>query len=332
MILVVGGAGYIGSHMVRLLRESNEPHLVLDNLENGHRAAVGDSPLVQGDLRDPASLARVFADNPRIDTVIHMAAYIAVGESEREPGKYWTNNVAGVLNLLEAMRTAGVSKLVFSSTAAVFGEPQYTPIDEAHPKAPTSVYGDTKLAVERMLDGYDRAHGLKSVCLRYFNACGASPDASIGEDHFPEEHLVPLAIYAAMGRRAALKVFGTDWPTPDGTCVRDYVHVLDLASAHLLAIKHLRQGGESRKYNLGNGKGFSVREVLDSVGRVAGKPVPADDAPRRPGDPAVLIASSAAIRDAWGWTPKYNDLDEIVRHAWAWHDSHPNGYGDRAAS
>ena len=329
MILVVGGAGYIGSHMIRLLRESNEPHLVLDNLENGHRAAVGESPLVVGDLRDPSSLKRVFDENPQIDTVIHMAAYIAVGESEREPGKYWENNVAGVLNLLEAMRAAGVNKLVFSSTAAVFGEPQYTPIDEAHPKAPTSVYGDTKLAVERMLDGYDRAHGLKSVCLRYFNACGASPDASIGEDHHPEEHLVPLAIYAAMGRRAALKVFGTDWPTPDGTCVRDYVHVLDLASAHLLAIKHLRSGGESRKYNLGNGKGFSVREVLDSVGRVAGKPVPADDAPRRAGDPAVLIASSAAVRDAWGWAPKYTELDEIVRHAWAWHESHPDGYGDR---
>jgi UDP-glucose 4-epimerase len=328
MILVVGGAGYIGSHMIRLLRESNEPHLVFDNLENGHRAAVGESPLVVGDLRDPASLKRVFDANPQIDTVIHMAAYIAVGESEREPGKYWENNVAGVLNLLEAMRAAGVNKLVFSSTAAVFGEPQYTPIDEAHPKAPTSVYGDTKLAVERMLDGYDRAHGLKSVCLRYFNACGASPDASIGEDHHPEEHLVPLAIYAAMGRRGALKVFGTDWPTPDGTCVRDYIHVLDLAAAHLLAIKHLRSGGESRKYNLGNGKGFSVREVLDSVGRVAGKPVPADDAPRRPGDPAVLIASSAAVRDAWGWAPKYTDLDEIVRHAWAWHESHPDGYGD----
>lgn len=330
MILVVGGAGYIGSHMVRLLRESNEPHLVLDNLENGHRAAVGESPFVEGDLRRPASLAKVFADNPQIDTVIHMAAYIAVGESEREPGKYWENNVAGVLNLLEAMRTAGVDKLVFSSTAAVFGEPLYTPIDEAHPKNPTSVYGDTKLAVERMLDGYDRAHGLKSVCLRYFNACGAAPDHSIGEDHHPEEHLVPLAIYAAMGRRPALKVFGTDWRTPDGTCVRDYVHVLDLASAHLLAICHLREGGESRKYNLGNGKGFSVREVLDSVSRVGGKTVPADDAPRRPGDPAVLIASSAAIRQAWGWEPRYTDLDEIVRTAWAWHESHPDGYGDRA--
>lgn len=331
MILVVGGAGYIGSHMVRLLREANEPHLVLDNLENGHRAAVGASPFVQADLRDPSSLRRVFAENPEIDAVIHMAAYIAVGESEREPGKYWSNNTAGVLNLLESMREAGVQKLVFSSTAAVFGEPKYTPLDEDHPKNPTSVYGDTKFAVERMLDGYDRAHGLRSVCLRYFNACGAAPDAAIGEDHFPEEHLVPLAIFAAMGRRAALKVFGTDWPTPDGTCVRDYVHVLDLASAHLLAIRHLRAGGESRKYNLGNGQGFSVREVLDAVGRVAGKPVPADDAPRRAGDPAILIASSEAVRAAWGWDPQYKDLDTIVRHAWAWHDSHPNGYGDRTA-
>lgn len=330
MILVVGGAGYIGSHMVRLLREAGEPHLVLDNLEQGHRTAIGTSPFAQADLRDRASLDRVFAAHPEIDAVIHMAAYIAVGESEREPGKYWANNTAGVLNLLEAMRRARVDKLVFSSTAAVFGEPQYTPIDEAHPKDPTSVYGDTKLAVERMLGGYDRAHGLRSVCLRYFNACGASPDSTIGEDHHPEEHLVPLAILAAMGRRGALKVFGTDWPTPDGTCVRDYVHVLDLAAAHLLAIRHLRSGGGSRKYNLGSGKGFSVREVLDAVGRVAGKPVPADDAPRRAGDPAVLIASSAAIREAWGWTPEFDDLDTIVRHAWAWHASHPNGYGDRA--
>ncbi len=329
MILVVGGAGYIGSHMVRLLREARESHLVMDSLENGHRAAVGESPFVQADLRDRAALDRVFAEHKDIDSVIHMAAYIAVGESERAPGKYWENNTAGVLNLLEAMRTAGVGKLVFSSTAAVFGEPQYTPIDEAHPKSPTSVYGDTKLAVERMLDGYDRAHGLKSVCLRYFNACGAAPDSQIGEDHKPEEHLVPLAIDAAMGRRGALKVFGTDWPTPDGTCVRDYVHVLDLAAAHLLAIRHLRAGGDSRKYNLGNGQGFSVREVLDAVGRVGGKPVPADDAPRRAGDPAILIASSAAVKDAWGWTPEYTDLDAIVRTAWAWHAAHPDGYGDR---
>lgn len=329
MILVVGGAGYIGSHMIRLLREAGEKHLVLDNFEAGHRAAIGESPFVEADLRDKASLEKVFADHPEIDSVIHMAAYIAVGESEREPGKYWLNNTAGVLNLLETMRGAGVSKIVFSSTAAVFGEPQYTPLDENHPKSPTSVYGDTKLAVERMLDGYDRAHGLKSVCLRYFNACGAAPDASIGEDHFPEEHLVPLAIFAAMGRRAALKVFGTDWPTPDGTCVRDYVHVLDLAAAHLLAIKHLRGGGDSRKYNLGNGRGFSVREVLDTVGKVSGKPVPADDAPRRAGDPAILIASSEAVREAWGWKPQYDDLETIVRHAWAWHEGHPEGYGDR---
>ena len=329
MILVVGGAGYIGSHMVRLLREANEPHLVLDSLEQGHRAALGESPFVQADLRDRAALDRVFAEHKDVDAVVHMAAYIAVGESERAPGKYWGNNTAGVLNLLEAMRLAGVGQIVFSSTAAVFGEPRYTPIDEAHPKDPTSVYGDTKLAVERMLDGYGRAHGLRSVCLRYFNACGAAPDSTIGEDHHPEEHLVPLAISAAMGRRAALKVFGADWPTPDGTCVRDYVHVLDLASAHLLAIRHLRAGGDSRKYNLGSGKGFSVREVLDSVGRVAGRPVPAEDAPRRPGDPAVLVASSEAVRSAWGWRPEFADLDTIVRHAWAWHDAHPNGYGDR---
>jgi UDP-glucose 4-epimerase len=257
---------------------------------------------------------------------MHFAAYISVGESERLPEKYWGNNTSGVLNILEAALHADVRKLVFSSTAAIFGEPQYVPIDENHPKAPTSCYGDTKLAVERMLENFDRAHGLKSVCLRYFNAAGADPSGMIGEDHDPEEHLIPLAISAAMGRRPSLKVFGTDWDTPDGTCVRDYIHVADLADAHLLAVNHLRGGGESRQYNLGNGRGFSVREVLDTVGRVAGRPVPAEDAPRRPGDPAKLIASSEAIRRHWGWAPRFPELESIVEHAWQWHEGHPHGY------
>ena len=327
MVLVVGGAGYIGSHVLWLLRDAGQDHLVFDNFENGHRESLHGSPSFQGDLRNIDDLKRCFEANPQIDGVMHFAAYIAVGESEREPAKYWKNNTAGVLNLLEAMQGVGVKRLVFSSTAAVYGEPQYVPLDESHPKKPTSCYGDTKLAVETMLANFDRAVGLKSVCLRYFNAAGAHPSGEIGEDHHPEEHLVPLAIAAALGRRASLKVFGTDWDTIDGTCVRDYVHVLDLAQAHLLALKHLRDGGESRQYNLGNGVGFSVRQVLDAVGRVIGTPVPAEDAPRRPGDPAKLIASSEAIRSAWGWSPQYPDLDEIVAHAYDWHRGHPNGYG-----
>ncbi|HWD39333.1 MAG TPA: UDP-glucose 4-epimerase GalE [Fimbriimonas sp.] len=327
MILVVGGAGYIGSHMLKLLRERNKPHLAFDNLSQGHRAALQDSPLFEGDLRKSEDLVRCFSENPGIDLVMHFAASISVGESEREPHKYWLNNTAGVLNLLDAMLHAGAKKLVFSSTAAIFGEPHYLPIDEDHPKNPTSCYGDTKLAVERMLANFDRAHGLKSVCLRYFNASGADPTGTIGEDHTPEEHLIPLAIYAAMGKRGALNVFGTDWDTVDGTCVRDYVHVSDLASAHLLAVDHLRNDGESRSYNLGNGVGFSVRQVLDTVERVSGKRAPSEDAPRRPGDPAKLIAASDRVRNEWGWAPQYPELETIVKHAWHWHETHPEGYG-----
>lgn len=327
MVLVVGGAGYIGSHMCRLLRESGEPHLVFDSFEQGHRAALLGSPSFEGDLRRPEDLARVFAEHP-IDVVMHFAAYISVGESVREPGKYWRNNTAGVLNLLDAMRDAGVGKLVFSSTAAIFGEPERVPIDEDHPKNPTSPYGQSKLAVERMLADFDTAHGLKSVCLRYFNAAGASPGGDLGEDHRPEEHLIPLAILAALGRRPGLKIFGTDYPTPDGTCVRDYIHILDLAEAHLLAVKHLRADGESRRYNLGNGVGFSVREVVETVERVCGRPVPREDAPRRPGDPASLVAASDRIRADWGWRPRYPELETLVRHAADWFEAHPNGYPD----
>lgn len=327
MILVVGGAGYIGSHMCKRLREAGEAHVVFDNFEQGHRAALMGSPSMQGDLRNPADLERAFAEHS-IDVVMHFAAYISVGESVREPGKYWRNNTAGVLNLLEAMRGAGVSKFVFSSTAAIFGEPEYVPIDEGHPKAPTSPYGQSKLAVEAMLGDYDMGHELKSVCLRYFNAAGASPDGELGEDHTPEEHLIPVAMQAALGRRAGLKLFGTDYPTPDGTCVRDYIHILDLAEAHLLAVKHLRSGGDSRRYNLGNGVGFSVREVIEMVERVSGLSIPCEEAPRRPGDPATLVAASDCIRADWGWSPKYPELETIVRHAWAWFESRPNGYGE----
>src|SRR2546421_4838975 len=330
MILVVGGAGYIGSHMCKLLREAGEPHLVFDNLSQGHRAAVQESILVEGDLRSRADLDKVFQEK-RIDLVMHFAAFISVGESVREPAKYWDNNTMGVYTLLEAMRAHGIKQFVFSSTAAIFGEPQYVPIDEAHPTNPRNPYGDSKLAVERMLKDYDIAYDFRSVNLRYFNAAGADPEGKIGEDHHPEEHLIPLAIAAALGNAAKLKIFGTDYETKDGTCVRDYVHILDLAAAHLSAVKHLRDNGESRQYNLGNGQGFTVREVIDTVQRVSGRPVPHEQAPRRPGDPAKLIASSDRIKKDWGWSPKFPNLEQIVQTAWDWHSSHPDGYGDRAS-
>jgi len=326
MILVVGGAGYIGSHMCKLLREAGEEHLVFDNLEQGHREALQGSPLFEGDLRRPEDLAEVFRRHP-IDTVMHFAAYIAVGESVQHPGKYYRNNVTGVLNLLEAMVEAGVKRLIFSSTAAIFGDPRYVPIDEDHPKAPTSPYGDSKWAVERMLEAFDRAHGLRSVCLRYFNASGADPDGLLGEDHRPETHLIPAVLLAVLGKAPQVRIFGTDYDTPDGTCIRDYIHIMDLAEAHLLAVRHLREGGASERFNLGNGKGYSVREVIDTVERVVGREVPKEEAPRRPGDSARLVASSAKAERVLGWKPRYPELETIVRHAWNWRRAHPDGYG-----
>ncbi|CAN5523035.1 UDP-glucose 4-epimerase GalE [soil metagenome] len=329
MILVVGGAGYIGSHMLLRLREAGEAHLAFDNLEKGHRAAVQDSALFVGDLRNPDDLERVFAEHPEIDAVMHFAAYIEVGESVKEPTRYWRNNVSAVLDLLEAMRRHGVGQFVFSSTCATFGEPERLPLDEDHPQHPVSPYGDTKLAVERILDAEGRAHGLRSAVLRYFNASGADPEGRIGEDHDPETHLVPNAIRAAIGLGAGLKVFGTDYDTPDGTCVRDYIHVLDLAEAHLMAVHHLRKGGESRKYNLGNGQGYSVKEVIETVGEVSDYEVPYETGPRRPGDAAKLVGDSSRVKHDWGWVPRYPALRDIVSHAWRWHSAHPQGYGDR---
>lgn len=312
--------------MLKLLREEGEKHLVFDNLEQGHEQALKGSPIFVGDLRKPEDLERVFSENPQIDVVMHFAAYIEVGESVVNPGKYFENNTAAVLRLLDTMQRHGKKAFVFSSTAAIFGEPQYVPIDEGHPKAPKSPYGLSKYMVEQMCEAYDTAHNLKSVCMRYFNAAGADPSGEIGEHHSPESHLIPLAIQAAMGQRQALKLFGTDYDTPDGTCVRDYIHVLDLAQAHLLAVRHLRSGGESRRYNLGNGTGFSVREVIETVEKVSGLKVPFEEAPRRPGDPARLIASSQAIRGDWGWTPAHPELEQIVSDAWNWHQKHPKGY------
>lgn len=325
MILVVGGAGYIGSHMCLKLQEAREPFVVFDNLSSGHEEALQGATLVRGDLRSREDLDRVFNDH-EIDLVMHFAANISVGESVREPAKYFDNNFAGVLTLLDAMRAHNIDRFVFSSTAAIFGEPQYVPIDEDHPKAPTSPYGDSKLMVERALAAYDRAYGLKSVCLRYFNAAGADPEGRIGEDHSPEEHLIPVAIQAALGLRPALKIFGTDYDTPDGTCLRDYIHVLDLATAHQLAVLSLRAGKGSRSYNLGNGQGFSVRQVIETVERVSGRPVPREEAERRPGDPARLVASSDRIRKELGWHPEFGKLEQIVEHAWSWHREHPHGF------
>lgn len=328
MILVVGGAGYIGSHMLKVLRQANEPHLVFDNLETGHRSALGDSPLVQGDLRTPADIKRLFDQNKDIDVVIHFAAYISVGESVRDPNKYYRNIVLGSLNLLDAMRQVRVGKIVFSSTAAVYGNPQYCPIDEGHPTSPINPYGKSKLMVEEILGDSDRAYGLKSVCLRYFNAAGADPGGLIGEDHAPEEHLIPNSLLAALGRQQALSVFGNDYPTADGTCVRDYIHVLDLASAHLLAVRHLREGGNSRQYNLGNEQGFSVKQVIEAVTAVTDLEVPHEYGPRRPGDSPELVADCGRIRRDWGWKPEYTDVAEIIRSAWKWHSARPNGYDD----
>lgn len=326
MILVVGGAGYIGSHICRLLSDRKIAHVVFDNLEEGHREAIPGSSLIVGDLR-VRSEVDLAIESVKPDLIMHFGAYISVGESVRDPGKYFLNNTSGVVNLLESMANNGVSNFVFSSTAAVYGEPEYVPIDEDHPKAPTSPYGESKYAVERMLPAFESAHGIRSVCLRYFNAAGAHPSGDLGEAHRVEEHLIPLAIQAAAGQRGALKIFGTDYPTPDGTCVRDFIHVVDLASAHLLAVDHLLDGGSSRAFNLGSGNGFSVREVIDTVSRVTGHAVPHEEAARRPGDPARLIASSARIRAELGWSPAFDDLETIVAHAWNWHGARPFGYG-----
>ena len=316
-ILVVGGAGYIGSHMVALLGEAAHEVVTVDNLSHGYRDAVHYGEFVEADLTDKDALDRLLSAGA-FDAVMHFASYIQVGESVVEPAKYYENNVSNTLNLLDAMVKHGVKHFIFSSTAAIFGEPEYTPIDELHPTLPINPYGRTKLYVEQILADYDRAYGLKSVCLRYFNAAGAHPDGSLGERHVPETHLIPLVLQAASGRRDAISVFGRDYPTPDGTCVRDYIHVMDLCEAHLLALEKLVEDGESAAYNLGNGNGFSVQEVIDSAARVTGRAIKVVDAPRRDGDPAHLVADSTMAKRVLGWQPQYADLDTIIRHAWEW--------------
>jgi UDP-glucose 4-epimerase len=316
-VLVVGGAGYIGSHMVKRLQQGNYSVTTLDDFSTGYRDAVIGGRLVEGNLADLAMLDRVFADG-RFDAVLHFASFIQVGESVAHPAKYYANNLVNTLNLLNAMLQHGVTSFVFSSTAAIFGEPQYVPIDEKHPVAPINPYGASKAMVEQVLRDYDKAYGLKSICLRYFNACGADPEGELGERHEPETHLIPLALQAVSGRRGALKVFGRDYDTPDGTCIRDYVHVADLCDAHVKALEWLDCGGASAAFNLGNGEGFSVAEVVEAVGRVTGNPVPLVEGPRRAGDPARLVADSGLARQSLGWKPRYCDLDTIISHAWAW--------------
>jgi UDP-glucose 4-epimerase len=328
-VLVTGGAGYIGSHTVYELMKTTHRVVVYDNLSKGHHAAVpSDIPLIFGDIREEEKLA-ITIQAHNIDTVIHFAADSLVGESMLNPAKYYENNVVGTLTLLNALRKCGVDKFVLSSTAAVYGEPDVWPISEEMTTNPTNVYGRTKLIIEGMLADFSRAYGLKYVSLRYFNAAGAVAGGRIGEDHAPESHLIPLVLKTALGQREAIDIYGTDYPTPDGTCIRDYIHVTDLAQAHVLAVEHLQQGGESRIYNLGSEKGFSVREVIDRAKFVTGIDFPVQEKERRAGDPAILVASSERIRQELGWKPVHSELDTIIRSAWQWHKANPNGFGDR---
>jgi UDP-glucose-4-epimerase GalE len=326
-ILVTGGAGYIGSHAAKALVEAGRRVVVYDNLSAGHREAVRWCELVEADLLDTGTLRQTVREF-RVSAVMHFAAMASVGESVRDPAPYYRVNLDGTLGLMRVMLEEGLRQIIFSSTAAVFGEPTETPITEAHDTKPINPYGETKLAIERALAHFDRAYGLRSIALRYFNAAGADPSGEIGEDHRPEAHLIPLALEAARGG-PPLRVFGVDYPTPDGTCLRDYIHVSDLAGAHLLALQHLEAGGTSDRYNLGNGQPFSVKDVLAAVERVTGLRVPWVPGARRDGDPSVLFASSARIRRELGWRPSISSLDEIVRTAWRWHAAHPAGYGIR---
>lgn len=321
-ILVVGGAGYIGSHMVKMLAKTGHDVVVLDNLSTGFRSAVKFGDLVVGDLADVHLLENLFAQHT-FDGVMHFAANSLVGESMVAPSKYYRNNVSNTLNLLDVMVRHNVKYFIFSSTAATFGEPEYTPIDEAHPQKPINPYGASKLMVEQILQDYASAYGLNSVCLRYFNACGADPEGELGESHDPETHLIPLVLQAASGRRKSINVFGRDYQTPDGTCIRDYIHIQDLCSAHLLALEHLITGvGQGAlAFNLGNGSGYSVQQVIDVVKNVVTEDdceLIAEDEARRSGDPAVLVADATQARAVLGWQPVYNDLETIIRHAWAW--------------
>ena len=323
-VLVTGGAGYIGSHLIDVLASAGHNCTVYDNLTNGHADAIGEAELITGDISDSAALTAAMREN-EIDAVIHLAAFIEAGESVEKPEKYFRNNTLGGLTLLEAMREAGVAKMVFSSTAAVYGLPEEIPIRESDRTEPINPYGASKLCVEFMLRAFAQAYGMGFVALRYFNVAGAHPAGLIGEAHDPETHLIPLVLQAPLGKRESVKIFGNDYDTPDGTCIRDYIHVMDLAAAHVLAMDAV-QAGDVKVFNLGNGEGFSVRQVIETCRAVTGRPIPAEVAPRRPGDPPSLVASSQKADDELTWHREYPDLKTIVAHAWNWHSSHPKGY------
>lgn len=330
-ILVLGGAGYIGSHTVdRLVNTTDEEVVVVDSLVTGHRAAVNPrAKFYQGDLADKDFMRKVFTENPEIDAVIHFAAFSLVAESMTNPLKYFDNNTAGMVKLLEVMNEFKINKIVFSSTAATYGIPEKMPIYEDDPQNPINPYGESKLMMEKIMAWADKAYGTKFVALRYFNVAGAKPDGSIGEDHGPETHLLPIVLQVAQGKRDKLMIFGDDYNTPDGTNVRDYVHPYDLADAHILAVNYLRAGNESNAFNLGSSTGFSNLEILKAAREVTGKEIPAEIAGRRGGDPDTLIAASDKARKVLGWQPEFDDIKKIIATAWKWHSTHPNGYDDR---
>lgn len=328
-VLVLGGAGYIGSHTVYELIDDGQDVVIIDNLETGHIEAVHEkAKFYKGDIRDRAFLDDVFSQEKDIDAVIHFAANSLVGESMVNPLKYYDNNLCGTKVLLEALVAHGIDKVVFSSTAATYGEPERVPILESDKTEPTNTYGETKLSMEKMFKWTGRAHGLRYVSLRYFNACGAHPNGKIGEAHNPETHLIPLILQVPNGQREAISIFGDDYDTIDGTCVRDYIHVLDLAQAHILAVKYLMAGNESNIFNLGNGVGHTVKQVIDTARKVTGDSIKVEMAPRRAGDPATLIASSAKAKEVLGWKPEHDDLEEIIATAWNWHKNHPHGFAE----
>lgn len=317
-VLVTGGAGYVGSHVVQELRAAGILCAVVDNLVRGHRELVTGADLIVGDIADSALVRQIIADY-QVDAVMHFAAYAYVAESIEEPGKYYQNNVGATINLLNTMVETGVKKFVFSSTCATYGLPEAVPMTEDHSQRPVNPYGSTKLMVERILQDFENVYGLRSVVLRYFNAAGADPTGQIGEWHDPETHLIPLALQAAGGQRDSIAIFGTDYATLDGTCVRDYIHVTDLAQAHILGLRYLNAGNPSDAFNLGNGRGFSVREVIEAAERITGRRIKATEAPRRPGDPPTLVGSSTKARRVLGWAPRYDSLDAIIETAWKWH-------------
>ena len=327
-ILVCGGAGYIGSHVNKMLNRMGYDTVVFDNLVYGHREAVKWGKFVRGDLKNPEEIEAVFDACP-IEAVMHFAAYASVGESVTDPEKYYFNNVACTLNLLRAMRGHGCNKIIFSSTCATYGEPERVPITEDMPQNPINPYGASKLMVERILSDYGTAYGLRSVALRYFNAAGADPEGEIGENHDPETHLIPLVLDAASGKRSDIKVFGTDYPTRDGSCIRDYIHVEDLAKAHILALQYLQNGGASERFNLGNERGTSVLEVIEAVKKVTGKDFKVTLSDRRPGDPATLVGSSDKVKAVLGWEPQYAEIETIVEHAWKWQEKMEAMTGER---